>query len=735
MNGVVRNIGMVGGSISGARLVGGLVGTNGGTISDSYATGVTNGPLYAGGVVGEGPSGTITNTYWNTQTTRRSVGVGIGPASGTTVLTTATLQTAGAATNLGSAFSGGAGLNPYLTRHSPGGVQAISGTAYKDSGTTAAASGSGGTVTVTGFAKGSAFGTATTGADGSYHIAGPAGSFASGDSRLLHTTANTTTGSTDAATLATATGTTPQSGIVVYGKAVTLSTAATALSGAPTLAAAQASAIAATGNDAAATAVINAIAGRGLLATGSGFTIEQTVDSAGRFLVRTATGAPLTVSSPVAIQSGGSLGLLSGGTLAVNAPVTIQGAGAVALAYDATSATNLGFGNGAGLTYTDAAGAAITSGAGGILAINGDAHTLLYSMADIDGIDSTAASANPVNNQADGLSGRYALARSFDAAGTTYSGGLVPGTFSGVFEGLGQTIAGLTIATSGSSGLFSEINAAGVVRNLGLAGGAVTGSTGAVSTTAGVGGLVGLSLGTVANSYATGAVSGTNVVGGLVSANATDIAGSGTISNAYATGRVTGTATVGGLVGSNLTTVTNSYWNTGTTGRSTAFGQDSNGQSATGLTTADFQTAATATSLGAAFGGGAGLHPYLTSLFPAGVQAVSGTVTTASVGADGSYYVALPTGSIDTGGSSLLAWSTGAASNGATFQTGVTADRVTGFDITGNRLAEATGLTTLSALDAAYATSSAGSGISGSLADRAPSPPPATATSLPSSRW
>ncbi|WP_175426438.1 MBG domain-containing protein [Azospirillum brasilense] len=799
---------------------GGLVGTNGGSIGNAYATGATNSPLYAGGVVGEGSSGNLSNLYWDTQTTGRSAGVGIGPSAGTNARTRATLQTAAAATSLGAAFGGGAGLYPYLTSLSPGGVQAMSGTVYKDAGTTVAASGSGGAVTVTGFAKGSAFGTATTGADGSYYIAGRAGSFGGGDSLLVTTAANATTGSTDAATLATATGTGLQSGINVYGKTLTLSTAATTLSGAPTPAVARSSAIAAAGNDAAAAAVIDAIAGRGFLATGAGFTIDQAVDTAGGFLVRTATGAPLTVSSPVTIQSGGNLGLLSGGALAINAPVTVQGAGAgaVALAYDTGSVTNLSFGNGAGLTYTDAAGAAITSSAGGTLTVNGNAYTLLYSMADIDGIDSA------------GLSGRYALARSLDASGTTYTAAPVTGVFTGVFEGLGHSIAGLTVsAPSSCAGLFCNIDTSGAVRDIGLVGGSVNGgtfvgilagssdgtianatatgtvsgsqavgglvgyhyangtitsahATGAVSGTTAIGGLVGANYGTITKAYATGAVTGTTNVGGLAGANTGTITtayatgtangnqavgglvgfNTGTITNAhaggavsggtrvgglvgdnrpgsgitaaYATGAVTGTTDVGGLVGSNAGTITGGLWNTATSGRSAAFGTNSSGQSATGLTTAQFQDGTAAAGLGGGFTLSSGLYPYLTSLFPDGVQAVSGTAPTGgtvhlradtgtvaivSVGADGSYYVALPSGSIATGGSSLLAWSTGAATNGATFRTGVTTGRVTDFDITGGMFREFTALTTLSALDTAYAASSGGSGITGTFANRA----------------
>ncbi|MGV8893401.1 MAG: GLUG motif-containing protein [Burkholderiaceae bacterium] len=60
----IRNVGMVGGSVTGNLRVGGLVGYNGtGTISNSYATGAVTGSNYAGGLVGYNGTGTISNSY------------------------------------------------------------------------------------------------------------------------------------------------------------------------------------------------------------------------------------------------------------------------------------------------------------------------------------------------------------------------------------------------------------------------------------------------------------------------------------------------------------------------------------------------------------------------------------------------------------------------------------------------------------------------------------------------
>jgi len=61
----IRNVGLVGGSVSGNNYVGALVGRNyGGAISNSYATGDVNGTLKVGGLVGRNDgAGSISNSY------------------------------------------------------------------------------------------------------------------------------------------------------------------------------------------------------------------------------------------------------------------------------------------------------------------------------------------------------------------------------------------------------------------------------------------------------------------------------------------------------------------------------------------------------------------------------------------------------------------------------------------------------------------------------------------------
>ncbi len=93
-----------------------------------------------------------------------------------------------------------------------------------------------------------------------------------------------------------------------------------------------------------------------------------------------------------------------------------------------------------------------------------------------------------------------------------------------------------------------------------------------------VGGLMAINLGTTINSYSTGSVTGDECVGGLMGGNA------GTVSNSYSTGNVTGEISVGGLVGLNGDdgTVSNSFWDTETSGQATSDG-------GTGKTTAEMQ--------------------------------------------------------------------------------------------------------------------------------------------------
>ena len=98
-------------------------------------------------------------------------------------------------------------------------------------------------------------------------------------------------------------------------------------------------------------------------------------------------------------------------------------------------------------------------------------------------------------------------------------------------------------------------------------------------TVGGAGGLVGENKGgTIRASYATGTVMGADDVGGLVGVNinagVSFNAPAGIIRASYATGSVTGQQTVGGLVGRNEGTMSDSYWDTETSGQQVGVGSD-----------------------------------------------------------------------------------------------------------------------------------------------------------------
>ncbi|MCA3141389.1 MAG: hypothetical protein ING80_04160, partial [Rhodocyclaceae bacterium] len=155
-------------------------------------------------------------------------------------------------------------------------------------------------------------------------------------------------------------------------------------------------------------------------------------------------------------------------------------------------------------------------------------------------------------------------------SGADFTGGLV-----GINDGtVTESYAVGSVSGTSSTGGLAGYNP-GTVTDSYAAGGV----TGANYT----GGLAGYNLGTVTNSYAIGSVSGTSSTGGLIGSS------SGWIDNSYATGSVTGTAETGGLVGFNDGAIlTNSFWNTQTSGQSSSAG-------GTGLSTAQMRDPASFT--------------------------------------------------------------------------------------------------------------------------------------------
>ena len=131
--------------------------------------------------------------------------------------------------------------------------------------------------------------------------------------------------------------------------------------------------------------------------------------------------------------------------------------------------------------------------------------------------------------------------------------------YGGTFDGDGHKITGLTTPTDygAFAGLFGYVNTGGVIKNVGLEGGAINGKRY-------VGGVAGHNRGIIQNCYNSSDVcsSGYNV-GGIVGDNY-----SATIVNCYNTGKIKGEDSTGGIVGYSLgsyddpANITNCY-NTG----------------------------------------------------------------------------------------------------------------------------------------------------------------------------
>ena len=150
---------------------------------------------------------------------------------------------------------------------------------------------------------------------------------------------------------------------------------------------------------------------------------------------------------------------------------------------------------------------------------------------------------------------------------------------------------------------------------------------------------------TVEDFYATGLVKGVNHVGGLVGR-----AERGTFTNGYATGYITGTSNVGAAFGSLNNTASyvlrnNLYFDSSTSGMTTdAAGSGGTGP-ATGLVTADLQSALPHASWSSStWGTGTHLYPYLKAIYGSATpQAVEGVAyladgTTAAAGAQVGLY-------------------------------------------------------------------------------------------------
>jgi hypothetical protein len=253
----------------------------------------------------------------------------------------------------------------------------------------------------------------------------------------------------------------------------------------------------------------------------------------------------LTVQAPLA-WSAGLLGLQALGDIRIDAVLTASTAAELSLqAGGSVRARLMRAGFVGRVEFPGRSGA-------GFLSINGQGYTVLNSLGTQAGTE--AGTLKGINSA---LGGHYALGAPIDAsatAGWNTGKGFAPigsgaAPFTGVLDGLGHTVDGLTVFRSGEAalGLLGAVQN-GTVRNIGVVGGEVGGGG---TGTNGVGALVGiLELGKVHNSYATAQVSAMNAsrdVGGLVGVSI-----GGSIDQSFAAGDVIATFDskgVGGLVG------------------------------------------------------------------------------------------------------------------------------------------------------------------------------------------
>lgn len=119
--------------------------------------------------------------------------------------------------------------------------------------------------------------------------------------------------------------------------------------------------------------------------------------------------------------------------------------------------------------------------------------------------------------------------------------------FSGIFDGAGHTIKGISIEVEGSNhGLFRYLEEVGTIKNL-----KVQGVVTPVGEKSIIGGLVGYNQGTIENCEFSGYIKGDDTLGGLVGWNGK----TGIIKDSAAKGAIYGKRKIGGIAGYNMGTI------------------------------------------------------------------------------------------------------------------------------------------------------------------------------------
>ena len=229
-----------------------------------------------------------------------------------------------------------------------------------------------------------------------------------------------------------------------------------------------------------------------------------------------------------------------------NAGLTVNAAKQIRL-HDTVALTgrnaHLELNSGGGHTLANANAVVTLSGENASFRANGEDYTVIHDLAGLRNVDAN-------------LKGRYVLGNAIKGSGRFQSIGR-DGGFHGVFDGLGNTISGLSIYNPNAHDIGLFATNFGRIANLTLHRITVNAqSSFAFGQPIFVGSLVGTNLGTISGVTAkdivvTGKGTGATVLGGLVGLNL-----SGKIDRSSVTGRVegdSGTIKIGGLVGDNVT--------------------------------------------------------------------------------------------------------------------------------------------------------------------------------------
>jgi len=302
----------------------------------------------------------------------------------------------------------------------------------------------------------------------------------------------------------------------------------------------------------------------------------QTMLASGNVKVMTAgTGVQaydIVVTTGMSWVSANALTLDAHHAITIDGNVADDGAGGLTLTTnDGGTGGTLNFGQKGRVSFL---------GTSNALTINGNTYTLVSNIKTL----ASDIAANP--------SGFYALADNYDAsADGTYASSPISTTFTGTFEGLGNTISKLAVVDKIANeqvGMFTNLGTGSTVENFKLrsidvratgyrsaAGGLAYENDGILVADSvsgrvqgaafGAGGLVTLNAGAISLSHSTARVISNAAgafAGGLVGSNG----GSGTITSSYTDATVTigkgGFARAGGLVGENFGTVIRNCYST-----------------------------------------------------------------------------------------------------------------------------------------------------------------------------